>query len=460
MNQINSDQINIGTESTIDLITSQNKVKIALANNLQGVGVTDADAENNTLEQLAYKVSDVISASNRQEQESIGIIPKIDGGSDSVISFVLKNGWMFAIPAQDNNNVLYYKKLSSFETFNYYEQTSTNMLTKSNMNNQMWRDNQILFTEDGNYLFVINEDSINRWTVTWGTNNSTVSFGSKITITPQYNGNSNSIYNFDINSSGDKIIFQEDDNVGIIDISNISADTNISYTPLGNISTNNECIWKFTNVDNELLCFRRNNNTNNIEITRYSVSNNSVNYEDRTIFSCNDSSRWGRGILTYKDTNNHYKIIYNNGGYNYDNFSFVIYDCTTKIFNTYYSFNVNGKNSNSKSYPINVFIRNNKYYIIAGMCVLIFDSNWNLLGNTLVKIDYDGYTHDIWNTVYFNGDLYSFSGSYYNNVVRYKLYFDKKFVYSRNVTPVGQPEKQSVYSVFPSEQDILNGYYD
>lgn len=461
MNQLNQDQINIGNETALDLLVKQNNAKQELANNLQGLGV-DANASTDTLEELAYKVSTVISSNNRQEQESIGIIPKTSGGSDNEIEFQIKNGWIFVIPSHDSNNVLYYKKLSSFELYNYYESISTNMSTKSNMNEEMWRNNPIKFTEDGNYLFVINNGSLNRWTVTWGQNYNTVSFSSKITITPQYEGNEDNIYNFDISGDGSKLIFQTSSyGTGIIDISSISSSTTVAYTPLQNVSSNTDFQWRFTNVDNEILCIVRNSNTDEIEFHRFSVTNNTCTEENRFDIPCNDSSWWTRGILTYKDANNHYKIIYNNGGYNYDSPSFVIYDCSTKVFNQYFSFNTNGINDSSRSYPINVFIRNNKYYLIAGMCVLIFDSNWNLLGNTLVKIDYEGfYSNNIWNTVYWNGDLYAFNGEYYENVIKYKLFFDKKLVYSRNVTPTGKSQKQLVYSVFPLEEDILNGYFD
>lgn len=461
MNQLNQDQINIGNETALDLLVKQNNAKQELANNLNGLGVS-ANASTDTLEQLAYKVSTVISSNNRQEKESIGTLIPISGGSEDQIGFQIKNGWIFVIPSHDNNDVLYYKKLSSFELYNYYESIATTMQTKSNMNDEIWRNNYIKFSEDGNYLFTNNNTGINRWSVTWGSNYSTVSFSNKISITPTFEGNEDSIYDFDISGDGSKLIFQtESYGTGIINISSISTSTTVAYTPLQNLSSNLEFHWKFTNVDNEIMCIARNDGTNKVEMHRFSVTNNTCTEESRFDITCCNSSWWEVGFQIYKDLNNHYKIIYNNGGYNYDIPAFVIYDCSTKVFTQYFCY-ISEHYSSSRSYPISVFVKNNKYYLMAGMCILIFDSNWNLLGNTLVKLDYENFSpyEDIRNSVYWNGDIYAFSGDYYDSVVRYKTYFDKKLVYSRNVTPTGQSEKQLNYSAFPTEQQIIDGYYD
>lgn len=69
MNQINQDQINIGNETAIDLLVTQNKSKAELATNLQGLGVS-ADANTDTLEELAYKVS-TVSADNARQKTTL-----------------------------------------------------------------------------------------------------------------------------------------------------------------------------------------------------------------------------------------------------------------------------------------------------------------------------------------------------------------------------------------------------
>ena len=109
MNQINQDQINIGNESALDLVVSQNKAKVELASNLQGLGIS-ANANTDTLEQLAYKVSTVSADDVRQKPKGLAINTSTRNGDYYNINhYIVKNGWIFS----RNGTSLKYKKLSA-----------------------------------------------------------------------------------------------------------------------------------------------------------------------------------------------------------------------------------------------------------------------------------------------------------------------------------------------------------
>lgn len=467
--QINSDQINIGNESFIDLAVAQNKAKSTLVTNLQGLGIS-ANANTETLNELAYKVSTAVVDNDRQKIESIAI-GNVNNGSDGNSFYVIKNNWYFHI---DYNGTLYYQSLESIKTqtsdgygghgdflrLSIEDFASDVISTNSNRT--------LIFSEDGQYLFVISNSVITRYPVNWGANNSTVSFGSKVVLTPQYNGNGiSNMFSVDVAADGSKLLVFGKINIDWndynmllkFDLSNISEDTTQNCDAYAGFINSESSNFLYTETDNQICQFIQddelytfylyNVNTTTLDMSIISDKTTTIQGASYTF------SFWRIGFNKFKDLNNRYRIIFALN-LTKDTASFVIFDSYNKNLESYRSDNSWG-GYREYNQPVVIYTNNNKYYIFSGQSILIFNSNWNLLGN--VYVGFNGSAN--FNTpIVYDGDAYCLYGDNLSNVDRVKIYFNKQLAYSRIVSIVDKPTKQLVYYAQPTEQELEDGYYD
>lgn len=464
--QLNPDQINMSNESTIDLLNKQNKAKAIIANNLNGLGVS-ANANTDTLEQLSYKVSTAVVDNSRQKIECLAV-GYINMRTEGKPEFIIKNGWLFLIERDEENwdTGLCYVKLSDLKTqlSSYGENTSYNRsfinLSGTDVSISS-RENILQFSEDEQYLYIKGNSHIYRYSVTWGTNYSTVSFSSRITITPLNSSDENLDFNsFDIKSDNSEILIYNASSNYLykLDITNISSDVTIQATQItGNIA--GDCKYFYTNIDNQICCFKRDQDNYIFYLFNF-ISPTVVNFVSYNTFqySTQGSDYWGVAFNKFKDSNNKYKIIFNVGGLSDTVPSFVIFDCFTKTFNEYYSKVSWTKEDDQNNYPVTIYSYNSKYYILATEQLLIFDSNWNLLGNAINCWDTDSPVFRY--SFIYDNEIYALNGDRMESASRVETYFDKEIAYARTVAIENKPTKQEVYFAQLRKVDLEDGYYD
>ena len=462
--KFNTNQINLGDESAIDLLISQNKAKTELAENLQGLGV-NANASTDTLEQLAYKVSNAVVDNSRQKIECLAV-GYVNMGAEGKPEFLIKNGWLFLIERDGNwDTGLCYVKLSDLKTQlstygqNYGYNRSFISLSGTDVSSSN-SENILQFSEDGQYLYIKGSSHIYRYSVTWGTNYSTVSFGSRITITPVNSSDENFGFNsFDIKLDNSEILIYDASSNYLykLDITNISSDVTIQATQItGNIA--GDCKYFYTNTDNQICCFKRDQDNYIFYLFNF-VSPIVVNFISYNTFqySTQGSDYWRVAFNKFKDSNNKYKIIFNVGGLSDTVPSFVIFDCFAKTFNEYYSKVAWAKEENQKNYPVTIYSYNSKYYVLSTMELLIFDSNWNLLGNA---INYCDYSPSFSYSFIYDNEIYVLNGDRMEEASRVETYFDKEIAYARTVAVENKPTKQEVYFARLKKADLEDGYFD
>lgn len=463
--KLNTDQIDMSNESSIDLLNKQNKAKSMIANNLNGLGV-NANASTDTLEQLAYKVSTAVVDSSRQKIDCLAV-GYTNMGTDGKPGFIIKNGWLFLVERDENwDTGLCYVKLSDLKTqLSTYGQNigyNRSFISLSGTDVSSSNSENILqFSEDGQYLYIKGSSHIYRYSVTWGTNYTTVSFGSRITITPVNSSDENFGFNsFDIKPDNSEILIYNVSSNYLykLDITNISSDVTIQATQItGNIA--GDCKYFYTNTDNQICCFKRDQDNYIFYLFDF-VSPTVVNSISYNIFqySTQGSDYWGVAFNKFKDSNNKYKIIFNVGGLSDTVPSFVIFDCFTKTFNEYYSKVAWTKENDQKNYPVTIYSYNSKYYVLSSIELLIFDSNWNLLGNAINY--WDIYSPSFSYSFIYDNEIYALNGDRMEEASRVETYFDKQIAYARTVAIENKPTKQEVYFAQLRKTDLEDGYFD
>lgn len=470
---LNPNQLNVSSESALDLLIKQNKAKAILSTNLDGLGVPNVSVETNTLEQLAYKVSTAVVDNSRQKIDCLAV-GYTNMGTDGKPGFIIKNGWLFLVERDENwDTGLCYVKLSDLKTqlSSYGENTSYNRsfisLSGTDVSSSN-SENILQFSEDDQYLYIKGSSHIYRYPVTWGTNYSTVNFDSRITITPVNSSDENFGFNsFDIKPDNSEILIYDASNNYLykLDITNISSDVTIQATQItGNIT--GDCKYFYTNTDNQICCFKRDQDNYIFYLFSFtsptvvdSVSSNTFQY------STQGSDYWGVAFNKFKDSNNKYKIIFNVGGLSDDKvdnadkvFSFVIFDCYNKVLNSYQSKVAWTKDNDQKNYPVTVYSYNSKYYVLSNVELLIFDSNWNLLGNAINYWDTSSPSFSY--SFIYDNEIYALNGDRMETASRVETYFDKEIAYARTVAIENKPTKQEVYFAQLRQVDLDNGYYD
>lgn len=477
MNQINQDQINIGNESAIDLLVSQNKAKTELANNLQGLGVS-ANASTDTLEQLAYKVSTVSVDSNRQKVKTIAVNTEnhVDFGDTvgGVGYFAIKNNFLFWRYTGGTRYILY-KKLSTIQTnINHYDGNSVNFLSSGTTTRidigtaydaYDTREYQTFkFNDDGTKLYAMTNNTIKRFTVS-GYDSTTITLSDGITYTPKFNNSTITIKCFDINQDETKmLVVDSDGNVGIFDLTSASTTQDLAI-----LTTESEAKSFFlNNTDGDIAITKYENDS--VKIDLYSVSGDVLTQIGSTFtISTTISSNFGVGLTKYKVANNQYKIFLHLGGINSDIPGFVMIDGATKTITQIMSkYNINDSTSDTNPnsdgcFPINVFAIGTYYYVLAGMNLVVFDSNWNRVGVTINRINTNT-KYMLRYTYIYDGDFYDI-GQDSNRLygMKHKAWFDKLIVYERTITRTlnGQTIQDSIpYYAQLTTEDLDNGIYN
>lgn len=450
--KFNTNQINLGDESAIDLLISQNKAKTELAENLQGLGVS-ADASTDTLEQLAYKVSTVSVDNNRQKPKCLAI--KFDNCASESYNdrygdgFIIKNGWFF-YRYYNGSDQLRGAKLSNLNISNY-DTNKTIAKSYGNIGSYSYASDRpsMVFNEDGTHLYVMCDHDVKRYTVS-GYDGNTISLSSVVTYAPTNDGNEIEFYNIDISADETKMsIVSTQGDFYYMDLTG-------STTPDLPIIDNSKNIMKFKGSSNvDFLNFTaRNVGSCYLDVTPYNLNNGILTNGTTITFDLASVDYWLRGIEKYKDTNNNYKFIMHLGGYNRNIPGLVVMDATTLNYTKVYSKINYLQNAGSISKPI-VTIINNYYYIIAAMSIAIFDSNWNLVGNIINQKNPNDYYFD--HSFIYNNDLYSVgeaSGTMY--FMKHKMWLDKLVAYQRTV----DIDYYVPYYADWTENGILAGYFD
>lgn len=481
MNKINQEQINIGNESAIDLVVAQNKAKEELAGNLQGLGITDANATTNTLEELVYKTSLVNADTLRQKPKGIAINSEYvcDGNySGSVGYFTIKNGFLFWRYPSSTRYILY-KKLATIKSNITSYNNAVNILSSgtttrvdlgSSGSTYTTTDVRELptfvFNNDGTNLYVMNNSTVKKYSVS-GYDGTTITISLTATYTPQFNSSGISLNSIDINDAETKMIVQ--DTNGDIGIFDLTGATTQNLTILTN--TSNATVAFLNNSDGDIAIATVDTDNNILTIYIYSVSNDTISLLDTISNNISNATQYRVGFTKYKVGTNDYRLFFHNGGLDLKTPSFTMINGSTKAFITIYtSYNVNDSfihddyNPNSDCCsPININIVGNYFYVMAGMNLVVFDSNWNMVGNIINRINT--------NTKYFFRYTYIYDGDFYemgqdNNVLKgmkHRAWFDKLIAYERTVTVTkdGQTiERQVPYFAQLTETDLDDGFYN
>ena len=470
--KFNTNQINLGDESAIDLLISQNKAKVELANNLQGLGVLDADASTDTLEQLAYKVSTVSVDDDRQKPKGLAINTSTRNGDYGNINhYIVKNGWIFS----RSGTSLKYKKLSALKTkvTTYDSDTPTNlsMSTKSPAvpnRGDIWdgQEQTIFFNADGSNMYVMNTNTISKYTVQ-NYDTDALTFGTAVTLTPKINNENFDIKWIDVNDAETKmLVCDTNGNLVLYDLAGTAIQ---NLTPI--FSGESSAIWFFTNniTDDLLRVYMPNGAT--YYISFWEFSNNTIgNQIGSTIEVIRSGSyNWRHGILKHKD-NNKYRIFLSSGGINtYDIPSFIMIDCYTRTTTNIFC-KLNNADAEVLGNLLTVTLTEvgTYKYLISGMLLAVFDENWNLVGNCINRIKTDVGQNALQQTLLYDGDIFDFSDNNDSRVIysaiKHKCWLDKLIAYERTVTVIDQNDneitKQLIYYPTLTEDDLNAGFYN
>ena len=471
MNKINSDQILIGNESAIDLVVAQNKAKEELATNLQGLGVS-ANATTDTLETLAYKVSTVNADDVRQKPKAIALnVNSVvnESGHDRLYNgYVIKNGWFIWLYSDGSNLKLRRFKLSAMDISNYnttktISQGNTNVGTLDNGSNP-----QFILNDDGSNVYIINNNTVKKYSIEgYDTNALTIpaTGTSAITYTPKFDygeGYTNiDIYRIDINSTETQmLVIDRDGNVGIFDLTG-STTQNISI-----LDSNKDVMFFANNTNNNLIEVKHNSDVYTINI--FSIISNQLNLISTYSYNGANSDYWKRGILKYKDGNN-YKFIMNLGNVNSDvDPTFIIIDCATMNLTSIFSKLNYGRASDydNDKYIVTptIITIGNYHYLLAGLWVAIFDSNWNLIGNVINRFYTDGGFYFLPSTIIYNNEIYDIGQNGTTiYAMKHKTWLDKLIAYERTVNKIideTEIQCQLPYFALLTETDLDNGVYN
>lgn len=482
--KFNTNQINLGDESAIDLLISQNKAKIELAGNLQGLGVS-ADASTDTLEQLVYDVSTVTADTTRQKP--LGVALKAEnqldegrGDADRLAQYgyVIKNGWLFWLYRNDSNGSLQLRrfKLSAMDNsvIEYDNQrTITQTYTNVGSYNVDGSDTgaSFIFNDDGSHVYIMNTNSIKRYDVSgYDTDTLTVdtTAANIVTYTPKFDYSegggyeSVDIYKFDVNAAETQMIIVSwhDGEVGIYDMTS-SGDQNLTI-----IATGRDPIFFSNNSNNNLIEVYIHGDTYQYDINVFTIVNNQLNLVSTVSYQAVNINYWGRGFKKYKDLNNNYKIIVNLANTNSDEDpTFLLIDCaTTNVTPIFSKLNyIHTNNYDYNVYTPTITVIDNRYYLFAGMWIAVFDSNWNLLGNVMNRFSNDNINiFSYYHTILYNNEIYALgqNGTTFY-AMRCKTWLDKLIAYERQVTINGETRLLTYYPFPPlTEEDLDNGYYN
>ena len=475
--KINTKQINLGNESVIDLVVSQNKAKTELANNLQGLGIS-ANASTDTLEQLAYKVSTVSADDDRQKPKNFSVFAESNTQNSSwdhfSCGYTIKNGWFLFFFWSDSNLRIKRFKLSAMNITNYDSEKRLSLGTSNVGTLDNGSSAKFILNDDGSNLYVMQNTSVKKYTID-GYNSDTLSVStSPTTYTPMFDYGSGyeniNLYSFDINSTETQmIVVDRDGNVGIYNLAS-SGNQNINI-----IGLNKADMYFTNNTNNNLIEIAYvSSDPDTYNINTYNIVNNQLNLLSSNAYIGSTSNYWERGITKYKDTNNNYKLIMNLGNVNSDiNPSSIIIDCATLTINSIFSklnyiTNYDYSNDYHISPPI-VYIIDNNYYLLSGMWLAVFDSNWNQIGNVINRFRYENNLCYWIYTIIYDNEIYDLGeNGTYIYAMKHRTWLNKLTVYERTVNKVvdeGTVNERTIQVQIPyyaqlNTDDLDNGVYN
>lgn len=473
MNKINQDQINIGNESALDLLIKQNNAKQELANNLQGLGV-NANASTDTLEQLVYDVSTVSVDNNRQIPKSIAI--NVNSAADESSydnlydGYCIKNGWFIWLYSDGSSLKLRRFKLSAMNISNYntqktISQGNTNVGTLDNGSNC-----QFVMNDDGSNVYIINNNTIKKYAISgYDTTALTIPAPDTtvVTYTPKFDygeGYTNiDIYRIDINSTETQmIVVDRGGNVGIFDL---TGSTTQNLTILDN---DKDVMFFANNTNNNLIEIKQDSSNSRYIINMFSIVSNQLSLISTQSYDGVMNGHWKRGFLKYKDGNN-YKLIMNLGNVNSDTKpTFIIIDCATMnitpIFSKLNYFKTTDYDNDLGVVTPTITVIGNYYYLLAGLWLVILDSNWNVIGNIINRFYSDNNMYFFWHTFIYDNEIHNLGQNGTTiYVMKHKTYLNKLVAYERTVTKTNNNQTYTLqipYYAQLNEDDLDNGIYD
>lgn len=393
--------------------------------------------------------------------------------------FVIKNGFLFVLYGTS----LFYTKCSEMKTTATSYETSTNMpnrteianfsttsIGNSDVNQRLW------FTTNGNYLYVRNDNTIQRYTVTWGADYSTVAFSDMLTITPQNNGASITMLFIDISADNSKILItakiSNKNTICVLDLTDIETTPTKNITILtGNIHNTNQDYSAYFFTENEsypIAEFYTNaggTSTGISSCTLYSLSETALTeYKtEEYAYRQHNPTAFLAGFEKFKDNKGNYHII-QCVGYALNNntdvesyYGYVMVNGAT--IQTYKCWTSNIGSSFEFAQPVNTYFQNNKYYLFCGTTFLALNQNWEVVADTLVLLNWTTANRLVASFMY-DGDCFYTGGSYgYPTYMKLQMWLDKKVASVKTVT-VNNKQQQIVMYAQPTDQNIDTGIYD
>lgn len=395
-------------------------------------------------------------------------------GSGSFGYFAEKNGWLFF----RYGTTLKRRKLTALKSTvsSYNVETSAGFQSSSiGIDYDVYggpNDKEsFVLNEDGSKIYIMGNETVRVYTID-GYSGTALTLTLSRTLTPRFDNSNIYINSIDINAAETQMVVTDTGgNVGIFDLtgSNTQNMTKLNYTY-------QNAFLKFTNDSNNSLVVLYNTGST-YEVDFWTVSGDQVTVTSSNSIDTGNSGNgsWARGITKYKDSNNHYKILFNfrykyTDTNNYDLYTqcLGVIDCATNNFNIINSkINISQSTLGSEGYyastPI-VTIVGNYYYVTAGVCFAAFDSNWNCVGYIINQLyDYSSENsggYYMYYTMIYDGDFYSFGAS--DGTVRsmkHRLWLNKLVVYSRSVD-IGNFTKMLPYFAQLTAEDLDNGLYN
>ena len=475
MTKINTNQINLGNESAVDLLIERNVAKQDLATNLQGKGVS-ADASTETLGQLVNKVPNILSASNEELIECIttDLTANNITWDNNNMSFARINGYLFFTKIGDWR--LSCIKISEIEQAMPYDQQTNvaNIITSANNTYASIYPGNIFSSPDFTKIYVFgNYSGFWLFDAVWdGDTITSLTYNTFVNLT------GNKIINAgDINSTGDKIIYIKDgsNSIWLYDLVN-ETNTEIFNTDIlqhdafEKLYSCSSIKW----VGNNEIVFAACSKSRYVKVLHFSIDGTIATL----IANKNGQIQAGNSKFTATYLFNRTTLVeYSSGKYkfiiplepyiqSYDALKLAIYDTYTKELIEYNKnirhlkcFN-NISNLNS---PCHTDITYNSTYhrwiLSVGWDFYIFDDNFELKSAMSTNCLSTG---DYLNGSIFISDnsIYSPNSGTFGQAIKVQYWLNKKTITKRTVS-INEEQKDFYYTPeIITVSDIENGYFD
>ena len=463
---INSNQLNVGDESAIDLLIERNTAKKDLAVNLSGKGIT-ANASTETLNELVQKVANISSDSSKEYVESI--TTNITYGSA-----YKPNKWRLRIKdyiffVKNGDPKLYYAKISDIEQGLASNNTSgsvSTLFTSVSAGNNFTNNNDLTTNSDYTKLYVVSTNAnVAYFDIVWdGDTITSVTFNSTI------NFDSQGEWSISSNSDASKILYANAEN-------KVKLYASGSATSLFTLSISgifNSCFVRFVG-DNQFVVGYVSSSI--LYVLLYSLEGTTATLVSTSQIACSNfmSTSFYRSVAIIEYATGKYKVIMGLRGIlgAINTNKLAIYDTDTKTITMYntniatsglYSNDTYSMNTSQPSYNNPTFIdvtynsTLERYYIVYGSNFFIFDTSWNLKNSFAANMsgNSNAFTGWLWcanaNTIVaINADL---------TAIKAPFWLNKKTVIQRTVSINDTTKDIFLTANGVTVADIEAGYYD